>query len=204
MQVFWTGLQALLALSLGPFPTPSPSYTGNHCNKVGVHSVGLLVCISSHNTYVPRSHCMLILPAIPVMKQLTPSPQEGKQLTSPTTAKDHRLCLGSWGWRKWQFEYLSHTFCLPPSYKSSMLELVAGTEFSKPESVKYLQLRRSRKEFVYTHWACVTKKKISLRHTGNMINSKTTSPTMLCYQEIMNDCRAARSCSNYTRLSLFT
>lgn len=83
-----------------------------------------------------------------------------------------------------------------------MLELVAGTEFSKPESVKYLQLRRSRKEFVYIHGACVTKK-ISLRHTGKMINSKTTSPTMLCYQEIMNDCRAARSCSNYTRLSLF-
>lgn len=116
--------------------------------------------------------------------------------------RDHRLCLGSWGWRKWQFEYLSHTFCLPLSYKSSVRELVAGTEYSKPESVKYLQLRRSRKEFVYTLWACVTKK-ISLRRTGNMINSKTTSPTMLCYQEIMNDCRAARSCSNYTHLPPF-
>lgn len=36
-----------------------------------------------------------------------------------------------------------------------------------------------------------------------MINSQTTSPTMLCYQKIMNAYRAARNCSNHTLPSLF-
>lgn len=86
-QVFWTRLQALLALSLGPFPTLSPSYTGNHCNQVGAHSVDLLVCISSHNIYVPRAHCMQILSAIPVMKRLTPISPGRKTAHKPNNSK---------------------------------------------------------------------------------------------------------------------
>ena len=57
------------------------------------------------------------------------------------------------------------------------LELGAGTEVSAPESAQCPSLRRSRKEFVYTHWAfhylyIYTDR---LRHSGSMINSTTTS-----------------------------
>ena len=58
------------------------------------------------------------------------------------------------------------------------LELGAGTEVSKPESVQCPSRRRSRKEFVYTRWALYYQKYIyrfRLRHSGSMINSTTTS-----------------------------
>lgn len=131
--------------------------------------------------------------ALPVTKQLTPFfPAWGKSWKLQLH-RNHSACSSSWGEGSDSLNTFGQTFCLPSSYKSSTPELVVGIECFKFLSAKYSLLRRSRTEFVYTHWAmCLKKKKLSLRCAGNTRNCKTTTPTTLCHQDIINAYKAAR------------
>ena len=111
---------------------------------------------------VPRPQHTWTLPAVPVFKELTSSHQEGNQLTKPHPegAQCLQVLLWDGGWGSDGLRGFHAPPVSLPVINPLTLELGEGTEVSEPESVQCPSRRRSRKEFVYTHWALYYQKNI--------------------------------------------